>query len=147
MLRMKTNDLNIKTTAKWEKKKHGHVLATNFPDHIPFGCPPEFGGETNRPTPEDLFLSAIATCTLTSLLSICQSLRTTPKSLDVTTSARLKLNKKTKEYEFSLIKCLINVTGDEFLLERACQLIPKYCIIGKNIIPKIAYETNIVPEN
>ena len=147
MFRFETKDLNIKTTAIWEKKKHGHFLTSISSEEILFGCPREFGGETDRPSPEDFFLAAIATCTLTSLLRICESLRTTPKKLDVTTSTTLKFNKKTNDYEFSPIKCYIDVIGDEFLLERACQLVPKYCIIGKNIIPKIVYETTITPEN
>jgi uncharacterized OsmC-like protein len=143
VLRFDKKELKVKTKAIWEKKKYGHVVKTNFPEKIPFGCPPEFGGETNRPTPEDLFLSSIATCTLTSLLRICDSLRTTPNSLDVTTLANLRFNKTSNDFEFSTIKCIINISGDEFLLKRACQLVPKYCIIGKSIIPKITYDTNI----
>jgi len=143
VLRYKNNELNVKTTAIWEKKKYGYVIKPDFSEKIPFGCPPEFGGETNRPTPEDLFLGSIATCTLTSLLRICDSLRTTPTSLDVTTLATLEFNKTKNDFEFSSIKCIVNVSGDEFLLERACKLIPKYCIIGKSIIPKIIYENNI----
>ncbi len=144
MLRFEKIELNVKITALWEKKKFGHLVKPGFSEKIQFGCPPEFGGESNRPNPEDLFLASIATCTLTSLLRICDSLRTTPTSLDVTTSATIKFNKTAKDFEFSTIKCVINVSGDEFLLKRACKLIPKYCIIGKNIIPKIKYETNII---
>ncbi|MFX0088262.1 MAG: OsmC family protein [Candidatus Hodarchaeota archaeon] len=143
MFRFEKNELNVKITALWEKKKYGHIIKPDFFEKIQFGCPPEFGGETNRPNPEDLFLASIAACTLTSLLRICDSLRTTPTSLDVTTSTTLKFNKTINDFEFSTIKCVINVSGDEFLLKRACKLIPKYCIIGKNIIPKIMYETNI----
>ena len=146
-LKIEQNELNVETTAIWEKKKHGHVLRNGFTEKIPFGCPPEFGGETNLPTPEDLFLASIATCTLTSLLRICESLRTTPKSLNVTTSAVLEFKKEKNDFAFSTIKCKINISGDEFLLERACQLIPKYCIIGKSIIPKIEYENDIISED
>ncbi|MHA1228384.1 MAG: hypothetical protein ACTSPV_16750, partial [Candidatus Hodarchaeales archaeon] len=52
--------LHLETNAVWEKNKSGYFTTSLFHDKIPFSCPPEFGG-TNKPSPEDLFTSAIAT--------------------------------------------------------------------------------------
>ncbi|MFX0014407.1 MAG: OsmC family protein [Promethearchaeota archaeon] len=142
MLKSNIKNLDVQTIAIWEKKKEGFFVTTNWKKPVPFSCPPVFGGN-DQPSPEDLFLSAIATCTLTTILHLCDSLHTTPKSLSVTTKATLEFNKENNDFFFSVIKCLINIHGESFLLERACELIPKYCVIGKNIKPKVTYEVNI----
>lgn len=132
----------LENKAIWEKNKKGKFFTTLFPTKIPFSCPPEFGG-SNEPSPEDLFLAAISTCTITTILHICDSLHTQPNSLNVTTSCSL-IYLPEKDYEFSNIVCKISITGDRFLLERVCELVPKYCLIGRSIIPKINYEFEIL---
>lgn len=142
MIGYNAKKLNLKTTAVWEEKKRGYFITTEWKEPLPFSCPPSFGG-VDRPSPEDLFLAAIATCTLTTILHLCDSLHTQPNTLSVTTSATVQFNKNVNDFEFSFIKCIINISGEKFLLERACELIPKYCIIRKNIKPQIVYEVNI----
>ncbi len=132
----------LESKAIWEKNKKGKFSTTLFPTNIPFSCPPEFGG-SSEPSPEDLFLAAISTCTVTTILHICDSLHTQPNSLNVTTSSSLVYLPE-KNYEFSNINCKISLTGDHFLLERVCELVPKYCLIGKSIIPKINYQFEIL---
>ena len=144
MIRHEAKNFDVKSTATWEEKSRGHFVTTEWKTPLPFSCPPSFGG-IDRPSPEDLFLASIGTCTLTTILQICDSLRTEPKTLTVTTSATVQYNKSEKDYEFSKIQCSINVSGEKFLLERACDLISKYCFIGKNIKPTIVYNFNIKP--
>ncbi|MHA2245019.1 MAG: OsmC family protein [Candidatus Hodarchaeales archaeon] len=142
MIRQKAKNFDVKTTATWEEKKIGNFVTTKWKTPLPFSCPPSFGG-TNLPSPEDLFLAAVATCTLTTILQLCDSLRTEPENLSVTTSAKVQFNKRINDYEFSAIFAKIKISGEKFLLERACDLIPKYCIIGKNIKPPITYDIQI----
>lgn len=142
MIGLEAKNFDVKTTATWEEKKRGYFVTTEWPHLLPFSCPPAFGG-IDRPSPEDLFLASIATCTLTTILHICNSLHTKPESLNVTTTATVRYDKETNDFIFSTITCIINIKGEEFLLERACELIPKYCIIGKNIKPNINYNINI----
>jgi uncharacterized OsmC-like protein len=142
MINPEAKNFDVKATAIWEEEKRGHFVTTEWKTPLPFSCPSTFGG-IDLPSPEDLFLAAIATCTLATILQICDRLHTNPESLSVATSSTVQFNESLNDYEFSSIKCVINISGDKFLLERACDLIPKYCIIGKNIKPEITYDINI----
>ena len=133
-----TEKMQFSTTATWKKDKEGSLLTTDYPKPIPFSCPPELGG-IETPSPEVLFLSAIATCTLTTLLHICDSLRTAPNTLEISVSGDLRLI-KASNYEFENIKCRLEVTGDEFLLERACEKVPQLCVVSNSIKPLISYQ-------
>jgi uncharacterized OsmC-like protein len=145
MLESSVKEVPFETTAIWEKKKQGNFKTTHLKENTPFSCPPVFGG-TEEPSPEDLFLVSIASCTLTTILHICDSLRSEPEKLKVTTRANMVFNKSEGFYEFSKIKCLIEAQGEEFLLKRACELAPKYCLVGKSVRPDIIYEYNIIPQ-
>jgi uncharacterized OsmC-like protein len=142
MIGHEAKKFEVRTTITWEEKKRGNFVTTDWKTPLPFSCPPLFGG-TERPSPEDLFLASIGTCTLTTILHICDRLRTEPKTLTVTTYATVQYEKVINDYEFSEIQCSINISGDKFLLERACDLTPKYCFIGNNIKPTIVYNFNI----
>lgn len=142
MINPEAKNFDVNATAIWEEEKRGHFVTTEWKTPLPFSCPVSFGG-TDLPSPEDLFLAAIATCTLATILQICDRLHTKPESLSVATFATVRFNDSISDYEFSSIKCVVNISGDKFLLERACDLIPKYCLIGKNIKPQVIFDLNI----
>ncbi len=133
-------EMHFTTSAQWIKDKEGTFNTTESKKNFLFSCPVDLGG-IQTPSPEDLFISAIATCTLTTLLHICDSLRTTPKELTVNTSASLKL--RDNKFEFEDIQCDISLIGDEFLLERACEIIPKLCVVSNAINSDIDYTATI----
>ena len=135
------DEMYFSSAATWENEKEGIFRTTEYSDPLPFSCPSELGG-IETPSPEDLFLSSIATCTLTTLLHICDKLHTSPNSLQVKVSAYLRLI-DSSNYQFQEINCEIDVSGEEFLLERACELIPKYCAVGNAIKPDISYHITL----
>lgn len=135
------NEIYFSSAATWRKEKEGDFLTTEYSDPLPFSCPSVLGG-IGTPSPEDLLLSSIATCTTTTLLHMCDKLHISPDSLQVKVSAYLRLIDDTN-YQFQDIKCEIEVSGEEFLLERACELIPKYCAVGNAIRPEINYHVTI----
>lgn len=137
-------NMHFNTSATWEKDKEGTFLTTDYSKPMLFSCPSDLGG-IDTPSPEDLFLSAIATCTLTTLLHICDSLRTVPDTLQVHVSGDLRL-KNASNYEFENIKCRLEVSGDEFLLERACEKVPKLCVVSNSIKPLVTYAVIINSE-
>ena len=138
------NEIYFSTSANWNKEKQGEFFTTEYSEPFPFSCPSVLGG-IETPSPEDLFLSSIATCTVTTLLHMCDKLHTSPNSLQVKVSAYLRLI-DAANYEFQTIKCHIDVSGEEFLLERACELIPKYCAISNAIQPEVTYFVTINSE-
>lgn len=133
-------EIYFASDAKWVKDKEGTYLTTEYEEPLLFSCPPVLGGKIT-PSPEDLFLAAIATCTLTTVLHICDRLHTSPDELNVKVSGVLRLIGV--DYKFQDIKCEINVWGDEFLLERACELAIQYCAIGNAIKPGINYHITL----
>ncbi|MHA1973986.1 MAG: OsmC family protein [Candidatus Hodarchaeales archaeon] len=144
MVQYSGETLHLEINAVWEKEKSGHFTTGLYKEKIPFSCPPEFGGN-ELPSPEDLFTSAIATCTLTTVLHLCDKLRTVPKSLEVKTKSLVEFDKD-DGYKFTKIECFVKMSGDEFLLQRICELIPKYCLISQSIKPKIDYTFEIKGE-
>ena len=138
------NEIFFKVSANWKKEKKGEFYTTEYSDSFPFSCPSVLGG-IETPSPEDLFLSAIATCTVTTLLHMCDKLHTSPDSLQVKVSAYLRLI-DAANYVFQAINCQIDVSGEEFLLERACELIPKYCAVSNAIQPEIYYQVTLNSE-
>ena len=129
-------EMQFSSDATWIKEKEGTFVTTEYNTPVSFSCPPVLGGN-EFPSPEDLFLASIATCTLTTVLHMCDRLRTSPEELNVNVSGKLVL--VDVNYEFTDIKCIINVSGDEFLLDRACELAIKYCAIGNAIKSPIKY--------
>ena len=135
------NEIYFSSVATWRKEKKGDFCTTDYSKPLPFSCPSILGG-IETPSPEDLFLSSIATCTVTTLLHMCDKLHTSPNSLQVNVSAYLRLIDGTN-YQFQTINCEIEISGEEFLLERACELIPKYCAVGNAIKPEINYHVTL----
>jgi organic hydroperoxide reductase OsmC/OhrA len=135
------NEIHFSSVATWRKQKKGDFCTTDYSDPLPFSCPSVLGG-IETPSPEDLFLSSIATCTVTTLLHMCDKLHTSPNSLQVNVSAYLHLIDETN-YQFQSINCEIEISGEEFLLERACELIPKYCAVSNAIKPEINYHVTL----
>jgi organic hydroperoxide reductase OsmC/OhrA len=129
-------EMHFISDATWIKEKEGTFVSTEDKTQLSFSCPPILGGN-EFPSPEDLFLASIATCTLTTLLHVCDRLRTSPEELNVKASGKLVL--VDVNYEFRDIECIINVSGDKFLFERACELAIKYCAVGNAIKPPIKY--------
>ncbi|MHA2277119.1 MAG: OsmC family protein [Candidatus Kariarchaeaceae archaeon] len=135
------NEIYFSSVATWRKEKKGDFCTTDYSKPLPFSCPSVLGG-IETPSPEDLFLSSIATCTVTTLLHMCDKLQTSPNSLQVDVSANLQLIEGTN-YQFQTINCEIEISGEEFLLERACELIPKYCAVSNAIKPEINYHVTL----
>ena len=134
------DEMHFTSDATWLKDKEGSFLATEYETALSFSCPPVLGGK-KTPSPEDLFLASIATCSLTTLLHMCDRLHTSPEKLNVKVTGVLRL--VDLNYEFQDIHCTVDVFGDEFLLERACELAIKYCAISNAIKPRIDYQVTI----
>jgi uncharacterized OsmC-like protein len=137
-------EMKFSSTATWTKDKLGNFRTTEFSDSLPFSCPSVLGG-ISTPSPEDLFLTSIATCTVTTLLHMCDRMHTTPNSLQVIVRGSIRLIDDTN-YHFEAINCEIDVSGEEFLLERACELIPKYCVVSNAIKTEIIYHVTLNSE-
>lgn len=135
--------IEFSINAIWSKDKYGKLYTSQLGKNcIDFSCPIPFGGVEGKISPEEMFLSSLATCTLTTILHLIDKVRTTIDKLSVSIeSSIIKLDNQ--DYEFNEIICNINLYGkdpdDEFLYERICSLTPNYCLIKKSISNKILY--------
>jgi organic hydroperoxide reductase OsmC/OhrA len=55
------------THLRWTGEKKGRLSSKGKPD-IEVACPPEFGGHPDIWSPEDLFLSSVEVCTMTTFI-------------------------------------------------------------------------------
>ncbi len=138
-----SNDLSFSSEAVWKDKKRGYYYTTDINNNFHFSCPQMFGGSPEDGiSPEELFLSSIATCTLTTILHMCEKLQTNPLELNVKARGSLSTD-GIGDYEFNPIRIIIDMKGDKFLLQRAAELAQKYCLIGKSVNITLNYEVNI----
>jgi organic hydroperoxide reductase OsmC/OhrA len=56
------NEHTYRVVAWWAAGKTGLVKSDSAPNAIHFTTPPQFGGMEGRWSPEDLLLSAVASC-------------------------------------------------------------------------------------
>ncbi len=59
------------TAVEWTSGRSGRIEATDKPA-IDVSSPPEFRGEAGVWTPEDLFVAAVNTCTMTTFLALAE---------------------------------------------------------------------------
>jgi organic hydroperoxide reductase OsmC/OhrA len=61
-----------RVTAWWVAGQNGLTRSDSAPNAIHFSAPPQFGGMEGRWSPEDLFLSSLASCFTTSFNAITE---------------------------------------------------------------------------
>ncbi|KAB2878234.1 OsmC family peroxiredoxin [bacterium] len=73
-LKSKYKTFTYHTNLRWLENRAGLLNSEGKPD-FRIASPPEFKGETGVWTPEDLFVAAVETCTMTTFLAFAQRLQ------------------------------------------------------------------------
>jgi organic hydroperoxide reductase OsmC/OhrA len=71
--KIKHKSFMYQTTLSWIEKRQGNVASAGKPT-LRVSSPPEFKGDPGMWTPEDLFVAAVETCTMTTFLAFAQRL-------------------------------------------------------------------------
>src|SRR6266700_6702517 len=90
-----------RVVAWWSSGRTGLAKSNSAPNAIHFTAPPEFGGLEGRWTPEDLLLSAVASCYTTTFRALAE--RSKFEYADLEVEAQGKVNRADSGYRFSEI--------------------------------------------
>ena len=140
------NEHNYHVEAWWVAGKAGLTRSESSRTAVHFSAPIEFGGMGGRWTPEELFLSAIASCFTTTFQSLAEYLKFEYNDLEV--SADGTIYKDKPGYRFKQIsihpKLTIPREGDR---DRGLTLMQKskeLCLISRAIAVPLDFTPSLV---
>jgi organic hydroperoxide reductase OsmC/OhrA len=133
------------TVAWWISGQTGLAKSDSAPNAIHFTAPPQFGGLEGRWTPEDLLLTALASCFTTTFHSI--SLYAKFKYIDLQVEADGTVSKMETGYGFSEIIIRPNLMiVDEENRELGLSLLRKaagLCLVSRTLTPAPKFEISV----
>ena len=126
--------LNYEARGVWDHKSGGRIHLGDLCD-VKFDTPVEFGGLGRYACADQLFLSSLAACLVTTFLYFKRKLRFTPVSVEANVKARIALVGG-RGYRFSGIKAdlLVFSKKDDVVVARHCaDLAIAYCHLTRTI--------------
>jgi len=139
------NEYKHRVVAWWTSGQTGLAKSDSAPNAIHFAAPPQFGGLEGRWTPEDLLISAVASCYTTTFHAIAGSAKFEYTDLEV--EAEGIVRRMGSSYSFSEIVLRPSLTiPNEDSRERAITLLQKakeLCLVSRALAPTQRFETRI----
>jgi organic hydroperoxide reductase OsmC/OhrA len=122
-----------RVTAWWSSGQTGLTKSDSAPNAIHFAAPPQFGGMEGRWTPEDLLLSAIASCFTTTFQAIAGYSKF--DYLDLEVAVEGTVGKSSSGYAFSgiVIRPKLTIANEQGRV-RALELLKKakgLCLVSR----------------
>lgn len=143
---------NYRVVAWWASGKNGLAKCDSAPNAIHFAAPPQFGGIDGRWSPEDLLLSAVASCFTTTFQAIAEYSRFDFTDLAVEAGGCVRKVASGYAFEEITIRPTLSIANAEEqsradrLLAKAQQL----CLVSRALAVPIKFEptvrTKIGPE-
>ena len=138
----------FKAKVAWDGSEGGKTIAKNQ-IVFRFDTPKEFGGKAKYTSPEEIFISSIGSCLITTFLFFRKKIRFPMKSLRVEANGKLDRNNN-EGYRFMEINALLLVEIETaqsiHKIQKCFDLTEKFCPISqslKNCIPlKISLKIN-----
>ncbi len=122
-----------RVTAWWTSGQTGITKSESAPNAVHFAAPPQFGGMEGRWTPEDLLLSAIASCFTTTFQAVAGYSKFEYTDLEVSVEGTVE--KTQPGYCFTKIVIRPKLTiGDEQGQARGLELLKKtksLCLVSR----------------
>lgn len=126
-------DIQYRIKAWWSSGRTGIARTDSAPSAIHFTAPPQFGGLEGRWTPEDLLLTAVASCYTTTFRALAEYSEFEYSDLEVEVDATAR--KADSGYRFSEIVTRPNLTlNSEAGRDRANRLLQKtqeLCLVAR----------------
>jgi organic hydroperoxide reductase OsmC/OhrA len=120
-------------TAWWASGQTGITKSDSAPNAVHFAAPPQFGGMEDRWTPEDLLLSAVASCFTTTFHAVAGYSKF--EYLDLEVEVDGTVSKTSSGYCFTGIVIRPKLTiGEETLRNRGLDLLKKakgLCLVSR----------------
>jgi len=125
--------LDFRVNLRWDGKTGGRVYIAGRP-RLRVDMPVEFGGGGRYPCPDEIFLSSIAGCLLTTFLYFKDKLHVQAKRLEI--SIEGVLGAKADGYEVERVDAHFRIEPgdvDEANLRRCVDLTKRYCHITRTL--------------
>ena len=131
----------------WAKDRIGNMFVEGKPV-VEIATPPEFDGHEGIISPEDLFVSAAATCLMTTFITFTKKMRIDFKSFSCKAEGTLERVEKGFQFTKSLKKGTVAVESEDLKhkAERALELAGKYCLVTNSMKCATEHENIVVIE-
>ena len=134
-----------RVVAWWSSGRTGLAKSNSAPYAIHFTAPPEFGGLEGRWTPEDLLLSALASCYTTTFRALADYAKLECADFEVEVGGVIR--KTDSGYSFTEIVICPNLTiGAEEEQTRALRLLQKaktLCLVSRALSVEQKFEPRV----
>lgn len=139
------NEHKHRIIAWWTSGQTGLAKSDSAPNAIHFAAPPQFGGLEGRWTPEDLLMSALASCFTTTFHAIAGTSKFDYHDLEVEAEGIVKKGDSGYSFVEIVLRPILTIP-DEENRERAMTLLQKtkeLCLVSRALAPPQSFETKI----
>lgn len=134
-----------RVVAWWSSGRTGLAKSDSAPNAIHFTAPPEFGGLEGRWTPEDLLLSAVASCYTTTFHALADYSKLEYADLEVEVEGVIR--KTDSGYAFTEILIRPNLTissdGEQTRALRLLQKAKTACLVSRALAVEQKFEPRV----
>jgi len=129
----------------WAYDRIGNMFVDGKPV-VEVATPPEFDGHEGIISPEDLFVSAAASCFMTTFITFTKKMRIDFKSFSCEAKGTLERVEKGFQFTKILIKATVAVESEDLKnkAERALELAGKYCLVSNSMKCTTEHENTVV---
>lgn len=139
--RVRRKSFTYRTDLTWTSGRSGILTAEGKPD-LQVSSPPEFKGEPGRWTPEDLFVSALNVCTMTTFAAFAQKLQL--PIVGYRSEAEGFLEFEGDGYRFTRVvlrpRIVVADAGSVEPAQRALHEAHASCLIGRSVRASVSLE-------
>jgi organic hydroperoxide reductase OsmC/OhrA len=132
-------------TVQWIGEHKGELHLEGKPT-LPISSPPFFGGLSNHYSPQELFISSITACYLTTFLTLAQRMQEPVQNYTIEGCGVIeRVPEDGWRFSEVVIKLFIIVPkkGSEVKIQRAINLTEKYCMVSRSVNCPIRVESVI----
>lgn len=143
-MRLEPKQYRYETAVRWAAEHRGVMSAPGKPE-VEVACPPEFGGEAGHWSPEDLFVSSVNVCLMTTFISIAERERIEFISYESGASGLATIAGRELRFVEITIKPKI-VVRDERSREKSARALEKarsLCMVTLSIKPQMVIDADI----
>lgn len=139
------NEHTYRVVAWWASGKTGLVKSDSAPNAIHFTTPPQFGGIEGRWSPEDLLLSAVASCFTSTFHALAE--RFSFHFTDLEVEVQGCVNKSESGYMFSdiVIRPTVKTSSheDHMHAERLMEKAKRLCLVSRALAVTQTFEPRV----
>ena len=127
----------------WNDSPNAIMKSDKLPE-IEVNAPANFGGPDNVWSPEHLFVSSIASCTMLSFLYFAEQRKVEVKSYESVAKGVLKKGDAGYEFESVVVEAIVDVPEEQQVkVPKLAELGEKYCLVSNSVKCNIEFNVKI----